>query len=89
MGAVPSHQMKDMHHDAGPGLTVPDEHLSHGCDSANMSGHTIPAVLCGNQCAVLCDAMPADNEFLHGVQSVMTFNFTQIWMDFLFACLPF
>ena len=34
--------------DVGPGLTVPDEQLSHGCDLANMSGHAILAVLHGN-----------------------------------------
>ena len=54
--------------DEGPGLTVPDEQLSHGRDLSNASGHTIPAVLCGDQCAVLCDTKPTDNEFLHGVQ---------------------
>ena len=36
----------------------------------------------------LFDAMPADNEFLHGVQMVTTFDFTRIWMDFTFAHLP-
>ena len=53
--------------DAGPGLTVPDEQLSHGHDLANVSGHAILAVLCGNQCAVLYDMMPTDKEFLDGV----------------------
>ena len=67
--------------DTGPGLTVPDEQLSHGRDSANVSRHTIPAVLYNNQYAVLYDAMPADNEFLHSGQIVIIFNFTQIWMD--------
>ena len=52
--------------DTGPGLTVLDEQLSHRQDSSNMSGHTIPAILCGNQCTALCDAEPTDNEFLHG-----------------------
>ena len=52
--------------DVAPGLTVPDEQLSPGRDLANMSGHTIPTILCGNQHAVLCYIMPTDNEFLHG-----------------------
>ena len=52
--------------DAGPGLTVLDEQLSYGRDSANVSGHAIPAILCGNQYAVLYDTMPTDNAFLHG-----------------------
>ena len=60
--------------DTGPGLTVPGEQLSHGRDSANMSGHVIPAVLCGDQCTVLHDVMPTDNEFLHGVWSVTMFD---------------
>ena len=51
---------------AGPGLTAPGEQLSHGRDSSNVSWHTIPAVLCGNQYTVLCDTEPTDNEFLHG-----------------------
>ena len=42
--------------DAGPGSTVPEEQLSHGRDSSNMSGHAIPAMLCGNQYAVLFTA---------------------------------
>ena len=71
--------------DTGPGLTVPDEQLSHGHDSANVSGHAILTILCGNQCAVLHNAMPTDNEFLHGVRLVITFNFTQLWMDFTFS----
>ena len=52
--------------DAGSGLTVPDEQVSHGCDLVNVSGHAIPAVLYNNQYAVLYDAMPTNNEFLHG-----------------------
>ena len=72
---------KVLKNDAGLGLTVLDEQLSHGRDLANVSGHAIPAVLCGNQYAVLYDAMPADNEFLHSGQIVIIFNFTQIWMD--------
>ena len=74
--------------DAGPGSTVPDEQLSHGHDSANVSGHAVPAVPHGNQFAALFDAEPADNEFLHGVWTVTTFDFTRIWMDFAFARLP-
>ena len=60
--------------DAGLGERVPGEPPSHGRDSANVSGHAIPAILCGNQYKVLCDAMPTDNEFLRGVQLVKTFN---------------
>ena len=52
--------------DAGLGLTVLDDQLSHGRDSANVSGHAIPAILHDNQCTVLHNTMPADNEFLHG-----------------------
>ena len=59
---------------AGPGLTVPGEQLSHGRDSSNVSGHAIPAIPCGNQYAVLYDTKPTDNEFLHGVWLVMTFD---------------
>ena len=55
-----------MPHDPGPGSTVPDEQLSHGHDSSNMSGHAILAILCGNQCTALHDTEPTDNEFLHG-----------------------
>ena len=58
----------------GPGSTVPDEQLSHGRDSANMSEHAIPAVPCGNQCAVLCDMMPADNGFWYGGWTVTMFD---------------
>ena len=60
--------------DAGPGSTVPGEQLSHGCDSSNMSGHTIPAVLCGNQCKVLFDVEPTEDEFLHGGWTVIMFD---------------
>ena len=52
--------------DTGLGLTVPEEQLSHGRDSSNMSGHAIPAMLCGNQYAVLFDMGPTEDEFLHG-----------------------
>ena len=47
-----------MLHDAGAGLTVPEEQLSHGRDSSNMSGHKIPAMPCGNQNAALFDTEP-------------------------------
>ena len=74
--------------DAGPGSTVPDEQLSHGHDLANVSGHAIPAMLCGNQYAVLFDTEPTDNGFLHGVQIFIMFDFTWIWIDFMFTRLP-
>ena len=74
--------------DAGPGLTVLDEQLSHGRDSANVRGHTVQTVPHSNQHGVLHDAMPTDTEFLHGVWSVTTFDFAQIWMEFAFACSP-
>ena len=50
--------------DAGPGVELLGDPPSQGRDSANMSGHAIPAVLCGNQCAVLCDAEPTELEDL-------------------------
>ena len=52
--------------DACPGLTAPGEQFSHGRDSSNVSGHAIPAMLHGNQCAVLFDTEPTENEILHG-----------------------
>ena len=42
--------------DAGPGVEVPGDPPSQGRDSVNVSGHAIPAVLYGNQYAVLYDA---------------------------------
>ena len=51
-------------HDAGPGVEVPGDLPSHGRDSANVSGHAIPAVPHGNQCAVLHDAEPTEMEVL-------------------------
>ena len=60
--------------DVGLGLTVLDEQLSHGPDSANVGGHAIPAILCGNQCAVLYDTMPTNNGFLHGGWIVIIFD---------------
>ena len=53
--------------DTGPRLRVPQEPSSHGCDSTQAGGHVFPAILCGNQCAVLYDTIPTDFEFLHGV----------------------
>ena len=50
--------------DAGPGERVPGEPPSHGRDSANVSGHAIPAVLCGNQYAVLYDTEPTEIDVL-------------------------
>ena len=50
--------------DTGPGERVPGELPSHGCDSVNVSGHTIPAMLCGNQCVVLFDMEPTEIEVL-------------------------
>ena len=50
----------------GPGSTVPEEQLSHGRDSSNVSGHAIPVVTCGDQYAVLFDADPTEDEILHG-----------------------
>ena len=35
-------------------------------DSVNESGHAIPAVPCGDQCAVLFDAEPTELEDLDG-----------------------
>ena len=77
--------------DAGLGSTVPDELQSHKQDLMHVNGHDsicVPAALCGNQCAVLFDTMPTDNEFLHGMLTVMAFDFTWIGMGFVFACLP-
>ena len=50
--------------DAGPGERVSEEPPSHGRGSANMSEHAIPAMLCGNQYAVLFDTEPTENEIL-------------------------
>ena len=52
--------------DAGPGMEVPGDSTSQGRDSVNMSGHAIPAVLCGNQYAVLFDTEPTEMEDLDG-----------------------
>ena len=60
--------------DAGLCLRVLHEPPSHGRDSAQVGGHATPAVLCGNRCAVLCNPMPANNEFLHGVWTVIIFD---------------
>ena len=67
--------------DAGPGSTDPDELLSHEQNSAHMNGYDRICVLAiphGNQYAAMFDAMPADNKFLHGVWTVMTFDFSWI-----------
>ena len=45
---------------------VPGEPLSLGRDTANVSGHAIPAVPHGNQFAVLCDTEPTELEDLDG-----------------------
>ena len=60
--------------DMGQGLIVLEEQPSHGRDSSNMSGHAIPAMLYGNQCAVLYDSEPTGDEFLHGEWIVITFD---------------
>ena len=52
--------------DAGPGMEVPGDSMSHGCDSVNVSGHAILAVLYGNQYAVLFDTEPTELEDLDG-----------------------
>ena len=52
--------------DAGPGMEVPGDSTSQGRDSVNVSGHAIPAVLCGNQYAVLFDTEPTELEDLDG-----------------------
>ena len=57
--------------DVGPGSKVLDEQPSQEQDLARVIGHAIPAILCGNQHTVLCDTMPTDIAFLHGVQSVI------------------
>ena len=58
----------------GPGLTALHEWLSHEQVLACMSGHGVLAALCGSQCAVPLNATPTDNEFLHGVWVVTTFD---------------
>ena len=50
----------------GPGMEVPGDSTSHGRDSVNVSGHAIPAVLYGNQYAVLFDTEPTELEDLDG-----------------------
>ena len=47
-------------------MEVPGDSTSQGRDSVDVSGHAIPAVLCGNQCAVLFDAEPTELEDLDG-----------------------
>ena len=78
--------------DAGPGERVPGEPPSHGRDSANVSGHTIPAMLCGNQYAVLFDTEPTENEIVHGGKDSHNFwniRFTRIVRLWLFYGFPF
>ena len=60
--------------DVGLGSTVLDGQLSHEQDLVHVIGHSIPAIPHSNQHAALCDAMPTDIEFLHGVQTVITFD---------------
>ena len=67
-----------MRADAGPGSTVPEEQLSYGRDSANVSGHTIPAVLHGDQYAVLFDTEPTEDEILHRRQMVTMFDLLEL-----------
>ena len=55
-----------MGYDAGPGMEVPGDSTSQGRDSVNVSGHAIPAVLYGNQYAVLFDTEPTVLEDLDG-----------------------
>ena len=45
-------------------MEVPGDPSSHGRDSANMSGHAIPAVLCGDQYTVLYDTEPTEIDVL-------------------------
>ena len=52
--------------DAGPGMEVPGDSTSHGRDSGNVSGHAIPAMLYGNQYAVLYDTEPTEWQDLDG-----------------------
>ena len=52
--------------DAGPGMEVPGDSTSQGRDSVNVSGLAIPAVLYGNQYAVLYDTEPTEMEDLDG-----------------------
>ena len=52
--------------DTGPGVEVPGDLPSQGRDSANVSGHAVPAVPYGNQYAALFDTEPAELEDLDG-----------------------
>ena len=75
--------------DVGLGLKVPYEPPSHGRDLAQVGGRAIPAILYGNQYAVPYNTVPTDIEFLHGVQLVIIFDFTWIWIDSrLCVCQP-
>ena len=68
----------------GPGSTVPEEQLSHGRDSSNMSGHVVPAVLHRNQYAVLFDAEPTEDEISHGAWLVIMFDSLGLFRTFVF-----
>ena len=70
--------------DVGPGSTVPEEQLSHGRDSSNMSGHAIPAMPFGDQCTALLDTEPTEDESLHGGQTVRTFDSLRLFGTFVF-----
>ena len=52
--------------DAGPGVEVPGDSTSQGRDSVNVSGHAIPAVPHGNQCAALFETEPTEMEDVDG-----------------------
>ena len=62
-------------------MEVPGDPPSQGRDSVNVSGHAIPAVLCGNQYAVLYDTEPTELEDLDGWQFSHNIQFTRI-VDF-------
>ena len=59
MTSVPPHNQhkQALVCDAGPGMEVPGDPLSQGRDSVNVSGRAIPAVLHGNQYAVLYEVL--------------------------------
>ena len=52
--------------ESGTQMSVSRYHDSHGRDSVNVSGHAVPAVLCGNQHAALHDTEPTELEELDG-----------------------
>ena len=59
-------------------MEVPGDPPSHGRDSANVSGHAIPAVLHGNQCTVLHDTEPTEMEVLDGLWIVIMFDLLEL-----------